>query len=1154
MKISKHSRSVTVKNSLPKLSLTTKLAFASLMLFNLNASAAIYDYKTTLKPTATASALLPNGNNLANAQITGTVTDEKGQPLTGVSVKIKGAAGGVATDVNGAFSINAPDNAVLVVSYIGYQTKEVATAGKTSISISLSPSANNLNEVVVTSFGIKRQERALGYAASTVTAKELTEAGNTNFASALYGKAPGVQITTAPGGASSAVNIQIRGLSSINYQQQPLFVVDGVIVRSEGQNGAAGRNNGSFYDDQRVRGNGILDINPQDIESLTVLKGASATALYGSDAGFGVIVITTKKGVKGKGPTVDFSYYGTMEQPAFLPKFQNVYGQGYDRATNLQVGANEAGFIADSQSPSGFRPNFRAYANFGPKMEGQLVRWWDGSIRPFSPQPDNYKDIFRNGFSSSANLSVSNQTENSNYRISASRLDYNGIQRESNQQKNTFSLNSGLKISKKISVDLVANYVNTLVHNRPYQTNRLAQSFDGFFGREEDMKLVLDKYQTSQGYAWVPYNQTARNPAEAFTFNVRPNLYDYFFTTLKNTYDENENRLYSSGTVNWDIINHLKFRGRIGNDFTGRTTDEKQYNQYPVAFNQGSSTGAYNAGTGIYSIIYGDMLLTYANNITKDLNFSLSGGFTSRTEHYKDESSSTANGLVLENFFSLNNSYGIRTTTFTRRNLLKYGYFGLLDLSYKNYLFLEGTFRQESSSTLPPQNNSYYYPSVNGSFVFSDAFKNSMPSFLSYGKLRASYGVVGNPPLPYVSNILYAQNSLQTVNGSVAQLNTPGGVYGNSNLKPERKYESELGLETRFFNDRLGLDITYYQNKIKNQILNLQIAPSNGANAQVVNAGEIGNKGLEFGLNGSPLVGAFRWQTRLNFSFNRSKAYSLAPGVSQIVFQNLEDGAIQLVVKPGEDIGNIYVRPLVKDANGNDIIDANGFHTSIVDRSKYEKVGNALPKVVGGFSNTFSYKSFSLNVLADYKFGSKIISTPLKYATGTGAYENTLQYRDAEHGGLSYYINPAGQYVSIAATSTTGPAGQKVYHDGLIQPGVYANGQPNTTIIDAASYYFNEFAAGSGDGLNEKGSIYKNDYIKMREVTLGYNLPKSVVSKIGMSNLRFSIIGRNLFYFYRTLKNLDPETMIGNQWYSQSVDNGSLPATRSYGFSLNASF
>jgi len=845
-----------------------------------------------LKMTLVLLLVMLAGSTFAQTTVTGTVTDETG-PAPNVSVLVVGQTTGAQTNAQGKYTIAVPQGASLRFSYIGYAPREIVVGNQTVINVNLSATNKQLNEVVVTSFGIKKQDRSLGYATSTVTAKELTEAGNTNFASALYGKAPGVQITTAPGGASSAVNVQIRGLGSINYQQQPLFVVDGVIVRSEGQYGAAGRNNGGFYDDQRIRGNGILDINPQDIESLTVLKGASATALYGSDAGFGAIVITTKKGIAGKGPTVDFGYYGTVEQAAFMPHFQNVYGQGYPRATNLQVGANEEGFIPDATSPSGFRPNFRAYADFGPKMEGQMVKWWDGSIRPYSPQPNNYKDIFRTGFSSLATLSLSNQTANSNYRISASRQDYSGIQRESNQQKNTFSLNSGLKISKKISVDLVANYVNTLVHNRPYQTNRLAQSFDGFFGRQEDMNLILQKYQTSQGYAWVPFNQVARNPSEAFAYNVRPNLYDYFFTTLKNTYDENENRLYSSATLNWDVLNHLKFRGRIGNDYTGRTTEDKQYNQYPVAFNPaGSSTGAYGVGTSIYSVVYGDALLTYAQNITKDFAFSLSGGFTSRTERYKDQGSNTANGLVSENFFSLSNSYGIQTTSFSRRSLLKYGYFGLLDLSYKNYLFLEGTIRQESASTLPPLYNTYYYPSANGSFVFSDAFKDNLPSFLSFGKVRASYGAVGNPAQVYVSNVLYAQSSLQTVNGSVAQLSTSGRIYGNNNLRPEKKYESEFGLETRFFNDRLGLDITYYQNRIKNQILNLQVATSNGAGNQVVNAGEIGNKGLEFGLNGTPVAGTFRWQTRLNFSFNRSKAYSLAPGVSQIVFGNFENRLI----------------------------------------------------------------------------------------------------------------------------------------------------------------------------------------------------------------------------------------------------------------------
>jgi len=1087
----------------------------------------------------------------AQTTVTGKVTDEIG-PLPGVSVIIKGTSTGTQTDVAGKFSLKVNNGDVVKFSIIGYATKEISITGQTVLNVQLVQSSNELKDVVVTSFGIKRQERSLGYSTNTVTAKELTEAGNTNFASAMYGKAAGVQISTAPGGSSSAVNVQIRGINSLNFNGQPLYVVDGVILRNEGQYGANGRNNGGYYDDQRIRGNGILDINPQDIESLSVLKGASATALYGSDAGSGVIIITTKKGSKGKGPTVDLNYYGSVEQAAFLPQFQNVYGQGYDRATNLAVGANEDGWIADSQSPTGFRPNFRPYAEFGPKMEGQKVRWWDGSIRSYSPQPNNYKDIFRTGYSSSANVSISNQTDNYNYRLSASRLDYNGIQRESNQQKNTFSLNSGLKLSKSVSVDLIANYVNTLTHNRPYQTNQLAASYDGFFGREEDMKLVLQKFQTSQGYDWVPYNQTQRNPSEAFVYNVRPNLYDYFWNTLKNTADENDNRLYTSATLSWDVMKHLKFRGRIGNDFTSHSEEDKQYNQYPVAFNpDNSSTGGYQVSSGIYSIVYGDGLLAYSNNIGKDFTYSASGGFTYRTEHYRDQSSGTSNGLVAENFFSLNNSYGILSTSSNRQALIKYGYFGVLNFAYKNYLFLEGTMRQESSSTLPPQNNTYFYPSVNGGFVFTDAFKSVMPSFLSYGKLRASYGVVGNPAPIYKSNVLYAQTSLQTINGSVTSLSLPGS-YGNLNLMPEKKYEKEIGLETKFFNDRLGLDVTYYTNRVKNQIIQLQVAPSNGGGSQLVNAGEIGSHGWEVALNAVPVTsGDFKWQTRLNFAFNRSKLYSLPSNIPQLIFSQTEQNAIVISAKPGEDLGNIYVNPIATDAKGNKLVDATGLY--IMDNTRYVKAGNILPKVSGGIANTFNYKNFSLDVLVDYRLGGQLVSPPQKYALGAGMYKSTLKYRDAANGGLTYYVNTAGTYVQLPANATAGPTGEKVYHDGVILPGATANGQPNSTIIQAATYYFNTFQWGN-NADNLDGAIYNNSYVKLREVTLGYKLPNKLTERLHLYNLRFSVYGRNLLYFYRTLKNLDPETTIGSQWYNQGVDNGSMPATRSFGLSLNASF
>lgn len=1093
----------------------------------------------------------------ANAAITvtGQVTDDKKAPLQGVTIRLKGTSTAVVSDTYGKYSITVPDNnAVLVFFYIGFITKEVPVSSGTTINVVLSENVTDLNEVTVTgSFGIKRQEKALGYATSTITSKQLTEAGNTNFASALYGKAAGVIVRTQPGGASSAVSVQIRGINSIGYNQPPLYVVDGVIIRNQQQYGVAGGfNNNGFYSDQRIEGNGILDINPSDIETINILKGGAATALYGSDAEGGVIVITTKKGVKGKGPTVDFNYYGTEEQAAFLPNYQNVYGQGYDRATNLSLGFNADGSVPDANSPSGWRPNFRAYSDFGPKMSGQKVQWWDGSIQSYSPQPDNYKDIFRTGLSSSANVSISNQTDNSDYRFSYTRLDYDGIQRESGVHKNTFNLNSSLKLGKKVSVDVVANYVNTITDNRPYQTNRLAQSFDGFFGREEKMGLVLQKYLTSEGFEYAPAEHPEYNPAEAFIFRVRPNLYDYFFSTLKDTYTETENRLYSSVTLNWDIANHLKFRIRGGNDYTGRNTDGENYNNYPVAFNQAtSSTGAYYVGTGVYSILYGDALLTYARNITKDLNFSLSGGFTARHESYLDESSSTSNGLVAENFFSLSNSYGTLNTSYTRQYLIKEGTFGILDLSYKNYLFLEGTIRQESASTLPPQNNTYYYPAVNGSFVFSDAFKNSLPTFLSYGKLRLSYTENGNPAQIYTSNIAYAQTSLQTINGSVPQLTIPS-AYGNNNLKPERKHEYEAGLEVRFMNDRIGADISYYTNKINDQILPLTTSPSNGASSQIVNVGTIGNKGLEVALTAIPFeTKDFKWDVRLNYSFNNTKVYSLAPNEPELDSYTAEGGSIKVVAKPGEALGNIYDYP-IQTKNGQPLVDANGYYDA--DQSHYVKVGNILPKAVGGISNTFTFKSYSLTAMVDYRFGGQMISTPLKYGINAGMYTSTLKYRDAQHGGLAYYINSNGTYVQLPSNATAGPAGETVYHDGLIQPGILANGQPNNIIIDAASYYENQFGAGDPNSINEGTAIYNNSYVKLREIDLGYNLPNSIVKSLGMSRIRFSLIGRNLLYIYRTLKNLDPETALGSQWYNQGIDNGSIPSTRSFGFALNATF
>jgi len=1088
--------------------------------------------------------------------VKGRVTSGADQtPLPGVSVILKGTSTGTTTDANGTYSVSVAnlENGVLSFSFIGFATQDIPVNNQTTIDIVMVEDATQLGEVVVTALGIEREQKALGYAVSTVTSEQINRAGNTNFASALYGKAAGVRISSAPGGATSAVNVQIRGINSMKFNSQPLYVVDGVLIRNMNEAGQDGLNNGGYWSDQKIRGNGVLDINPADIETLTILKGASATALYGSEAASGVIVITTKKGSRDAGLGVDVNYNFTVEQVAFTPKFQNVYGPGYDRETNLALGANEDGWIPVDLDGNGsnesLRPYFRAYGQFGPKMEGQLVSWWDGSMKNFSPRPDNYKELFQTGSSSTFNAAVSNNTDKGSFRISYTRLDYEGISRGSSLERNTFNLNSTLKLSNKISMDIIVNYFNSHVHNRPEQINRLTANYGGFFSRTDDIGTYLDKYKTSAGYKWVPYNITQRNPEEALRYHIRAyDLLDYFWRNLRNSEDEFQDRLITSATLKYDITKSLTFRGRVGNDFTTVDVQNQQYNEYPSAFNDAnSSTGYYGTRSSKYQTLYSDAMLSYNKDVTPDITVGLSAGTQVRSEKYKDHSSSTNGGLVVENWFSLNNSKNQLQTSLGRMEVLKYAYLGIANFSYKEFLFLEGTARQEYSSTFPPGENDYFYPSVNAGFVFTEAFR--LPVFLSYGKVRASYGVVGNAPPPYAANITYAQTTLQTSGGPVSYLSSKNS-YGNNKIRPENKYESEFGLETRIFEGKLGLDVTYYNSKVVDQILPISLSPTNGATEILANVGELHSDGLEVAVNATPMVrGDFRWDTRFNFATTKTRVHKLMEGMDRITFYNADAGAVQIRAEEGETLGNIYVHPRETDDNGNFIINDDGYY---VLSDEYVQAGNVLPKVVGGLANTFSYEGLSLDIMLDYRYGGKLVSAPLLYGKGAGLYENTLQYRDEAHGGLPYYIDGDNNKVLLSGHGEAAPDGSRVYHDGVMLKGVTTSGEANAKLVDAAAYYMNSF--GWASGWYENGAIFDNDYIKVREVALGYNLPKALTEKLHFQNIRVSLIGRNLFYVYRTLENLDPEVAIGSRWDRQGVDEGSMAANRSYGFAINARF
>ncbi|MCU7548741.1 SusC/RagA family TonB-linked outer membrane protein [Chitinophagaceae bacterium LB-8] len=1089
-----------------------------------------------------------------NRQVSGVITDvQSNQPLVGVTIQVANQKTTAVTGPDGKFTINVPNGkSILNVSYVGYQTKSIEVApDQNSISLGMEIMAGQMNEVVVTALGIKKEQRKLGYATSTVSGQDIVKTVPTNFASGLYGKAPGVQINTMPGGATSAVSIQIRGISSLSFQREPLLVVDGVIVRNGGAN-----NEGYWGGNQKLNGNGLLDINPENIESVNILKGAAASALYGSDANFGVIVITTKSG-KGykKGIGVDASFSANVENVANNPDYQNTYGPGYDRATNLSQGYDEDGwFHTNVNGQDVVYPYARAYGQFGPKMDGRQVYWWDGVMRPYDPQPDNWKEFYRTGHSYVANVAINNATDKLNYRFSYTRNDYKGIQIGGDQNKNTFNFNTSYKITPKLTFDLVAGYINEKVHNRPRQIYYLTNNFGGFYSRADKMDVYFNKYQTSKGYKWVDFNSNL-DQDERLKYNIRAkDFLDFLWFQQANSYDEITNRLVGSATLNYNIIKGLNLRGRYGTDYTGYSLESKERSTQQIS---AGASGAYSTQNNKYNFTYGDLLLSYDHKLMENLGLTASIGYQARKEDYKYNSASTRDGLTTENWFSMSasktqNSDGTVPGSSSRSTLVKDGLFGILSFDYHNYLFVEGTIRRERSSTLNPDNNTFYYPGVSAAFELSNAF--SLPEVITYSKLRAAWGIVGNPPPPYYSNVVYTAGNIQ----GVPSLTPPTSGYGNPNLKNESKHELEFGWENRLFSNRLGFDITYYNDKIKDQILTLTTPSTTGSSSVVVNVGDMRNYGLELSLYGTPLqMRDFTWDSRLNLSFNRNKVETLMEGLEFLDHANIDNGSLLVRSKAGEIAGNIYVYKRQVDKNGNYIVNDAGFY--LVNYDQQQKIGNIQPKMTGGLINTLNYKNFSFNFLIDFRYGGQVVSPSMLYTTAAGMYSSTMFGRDAEHGGIPYYIDAAGKFVRVADGATTGPNGQKVYHNGMILKGATKDGKENTTIIDAPRYYLNTFDWGSWPGYQTnslyEAAVFDNDFVKLREASLSYEFPTSITNKIKMQHLTLTFFGRNLFYFYKSLPNLDPEEGVGTDWVSRATSVGSgNAATRSYGASIRFNF
>ena len=1082
--------------------------------------------------------------------IKGMARDVTGEPLIGASVIEKGTNNGVITDVDGNFTLTVPADATLSIAYMGYATREIHLAKRKKqgdLRVTLREDSQQLKEVVVTAMGIKKDTKRLGYAVSTIESDEIVKAGATNFASAMYGKAPGIRITQTQGGSAGAVSINVRGLTSITGNNQPLIILDGVPIR----NGGTGKSTdfAEFGNDGQIRSNGLVDINPEDIESVSVLKGASATALYGSEAANGAVVITSKRAKSGK-LTVDFTAQVTANLPAYLPKVQTVYGPGRYNTEYSDYEKQTGGFYQRTMNGESYRSLYNTTMSFGPKYDGSDVLYWDGKMRPYLPATDNpWKELFRTGWNQTYNLAISQGTETSSNRFSYTFMGETPNSLTGSFTKHNFKLTGSYKPARTLNIEYSLNYIVQDVKDRPQTSLNLYGSFSNMFSSFMDIPYLKQSYVTSLGYRNTYAGGDATlTPDEAWAYD--PGYLNGVSNMLWNMYHhhskETENRLIGMIRPTWQITNWLSLRAQLSTDIT----DTKQTLEYETERPNSlyDPSGSFQNINRRYDIVYGDVMLNFNYNIRR-FDIAATLGWTGRYENMNNMRVSTNGGLVTENWFDLNASRYTASSTLQRMELLKTGYMGTLSLGWDNYLFLELTGRQERSSTLKDQ--SFFYPSANLSFLFSNAFR--MPAWWNHGKLRLSYGVVGNAPETYAANIIYEQGS---DNGFT--WNYVPSSWGNANIRPEKKYEYEIGFESKFLNNRLGFDVSYYNNRVKDQILSTPQPSTSGVKYVLMNVGEVANEGWDISVSATPvLTKNFRWDLTANYGIYRNKVVKLADGVPYLEISNIGGGGAKIQAVEGRPMGDIYVQVPQMNENGEYLVSDKGLY---MNQTELQRVGNINPDGVGGLFSSFSYKNIFLDFSIDFRIGGDVINEMYQYSTASGLTPESLQFRDTEHGGLSYYYpgnnNASGVPVQVDPSLGAGPNGETVYHDGVILPGVVAStGEKNTRIIPAGYYYNQTYNWGTQpEQLTYRHSVFDNSYVKLRELTIGYQFPEKLISKLGMTRLSVSVFGRNLFYFYKALKNYDAESSVGTSWASQAVVGGSTTATRNFGVSLRASF
>ncbi|WP_281322702.1 SusC/RagA family TonB-linked outer membrane protein [Flavobacterium aestivum] len=1056
--------------------------------------------------------------------VSGIVSDNAGMPLPGVSVLIKGTKNGTQSDFDGKYTIKAAPSDILVFSYVGMKSTE-KSASSATVNAKLSSDATQLESVVVTTaLGIKREKKALGYSAQQVTAEQVSTVPTGNFVNNLSGKVAGLSVTQGTNFGGST-NVVLRGFKSLLGDNQAMFVVDGVPILNSNVNSADQKSGRGGYD----YGNAASDINPNNIAEINVLKGAAATALYGSRAQNGAIIITTKKGKARNDLSVEFSSSYTMStiDKETFPKYQSEYGEGY-------VGEASWGDYQGSKMASTGDD-----ASYGPKYTGEDVWQYDafipgsanfGKKTPWVAAKNGPIEFFKTGTSTVNNIALSGGSDKATYRLTYANTNSTDILPNSLLSKNNFNATASYKFNDKLSSTFNATYVSQNTRNRNstgYGGNQLA-GFRQWWPTNVDIKDQELYYNMGQqNYTWNINGPDDLTPA----FWDNP-----YFQRYQNYNNDSRKRFAGSASISYDVTKSINLTGRIGTDgFDMKTESRIAVGSYPNAIgsnpnlaNQPPQPSGYALDIYNFSEQNYDFLATYKKDLAEDLNLNFILGTNFNVQSNFTEQQTTSGGLYIPGLYTISNSKSAPTlprTVSTRKEV--FGTFAQATLGYKGTYYLEGSVRRDESSALPENNNAYWYSAISGSVVFSNWLKDV--EFINFGKFRAAYAQVGSDTQ---ANLLQNTYNAQTPFGTpVYSYNTTAK---NSNLKPQRLDNVELGANMQFANNRIGFDVAWFQNKAFDQILPLPVSTATGSSFNNINAGTLTTKGFEVTLNLTPVKTAnFSWDINVNWSNPNTKVTELAPGIENININSLQ-GGISINAPLNRDYGTIWGTTFVRDASGNKVIGSNGAY--LVSTTTDNELGSYQADWTGGLNNKFTYKNVSLSFLLDMKKGGSVFSLDQYYGYGTGIYENSVGNNDLGNPIRNTIANGGG-----------------VILDGVMANPAYtpANGQPqyitNTTRLNKSR---SSQVLGTDPPAAE--FVYDAGFVKLREVAITYNFPTSLLGT-SIKGASFSVIGNNLWIIDKSLPYSDPEAGLssGN---TQGYQSGPMPTARNISFNVKLNF